>query len=110
VRPGSQEDLLLVLSEVTVRDVSVVHPAAATYVACVAGSTATVWARVKTHRYHTDDPYVCAFTPPSTETFGLLGTPALQLLTALATTAVGNGWLSGMLCGSWVLRCAGEMP
>ena len=94
VRPQSRGDILVVLPEgLTVCDVSVVHPAASTYVhkARFPGGAAAERDRVKTIKYHTADPNGYAFTPLSHETYGRLGKPAMQLLNTLSIEASASG-------------------
>jgi len=93
-RPESRGDLLLVLpGGLTVADVSVIHPAAATYLqaARTAGGAAAVRDQAKRAHYQSADPNGYAFTPLSTETFGRLGKPAMELLNSLATEATAGG-------------------
>jgi nucleotide-binding universal stress UspA family protein len=94
-RPLSRGDVLLVLPDaLTVTDISVVHPAAPTYVAGAAqtdGSAAAARDQLKRARYETEDPAAYAFTPFSVETYGRLGKPAMELLNTLATAATRGG-------------------
>ena len=94
-RQGSRGDILLALSSaLTVADVSIVHPAADTYVraaANAAGSAAAVRDQAKRARYETDDPHGYAFIPLSMETYGRMGKPAMELLNKLAETAADGG-------------------
>ena len=94
-RPESRGDILLVLRDgLTVADVSVVHPAAPTYVAAAAqtdGSAAAARDQLKRARYQSDDPAAYAFQPLSVETYGRLGKPAMQMLNTLASAATNAG-------------------
>lgn len=94
-RPESRGDILFVLPEaVTVGDISVVHPAASTYVLGASrtdGSAAAARDRLKRDRYQTADPTGYAFTPISVESFGRLGKPAMELLSTLASIAAAGG-------------------
>jgi hypothetical protein len=94
-RPESRGDILLVLPDaLTIADISVVHPAASTYVAGAAqtdGSAAAARDQLKRARYQTDDPAAYAFTPLSVETYGRLGKPAMQFLNTLAHSATNAG-------------------
>ena len=94
-REGSRGDILLALSgALTVADVSVVHPAAETYVQVAAreeGGAAAIRDQQKRTKYSTADPHGYAFIPLSMETFGRLGKPAMQLLNTLAETAADGG-------------------
>jgi hypothetical protein len=94
-RPESRGDILLVLPDgLTVADVSVVHPAAPTYVAAAAqtdGSAAAARDQLKRARYQSDDPAAYAFQPLSVETYGRMGKPAMQMLNTLASAAVNAG-------------------
>ena len=94
VRPLSRGDILVVLPDgLTVCDVSVVHPAAASYAAQarVPGGAAAARDRLKITKYQTTDPNGYAFVPLSHETYGRLGKPAMQLLNTLAIAASANG-------------------
>jgi hypothetical protein len=93
-RPDSRGDILLVLpSGVTVADVSVIHPAASTYVraARTEGGAAAAREQAKRARYETADPGGYAFVPLVVETYGRLGKAAMELLNTLATTAAAGG-------------------
>ena len=94
-RPDSRGDLLLILpSGLTVVDISVIHPAAASYVRAAArsaGSAAATRDARKRALYRTADPNGYAFTPLSVETYGRLGEPAMELLNALAGVAAAGG-------------------
>jgi hypothetical protein len=94
-RPESRGDILLVLADgITVADVSVVHPAAPTYVAAAAqtdGSAAAARDQLKRARYQSDDPAAYSFQPLSVETYGRLGKPAMQMLSTLASAATNAG-------------------
>ncbi|MGL4351025.1 MAG: hypothetical protein ACRCT2_10760 [Plesiomonas shigelloides] len=94
-RPESRGDILLALQDaLTVVDVSVVHPAASTYVNAAAraeGSAAAVRDHAKRAQYENSDPLGYAFVPLSTETFGRLGKPAMALLNKLAECASASG-------------------
>lgn len=91
----SRGDILLALrNALTVADVSVIHPAADTYVRAAArteGSAAAARDQAKRRSYEMNDPNGYAFTPLSTETFGRLGKPAMQLLNTLADEAEAGG-------------------
>jgi hypothetical protein len=96
-RPDSRGDLLLVLpSGLTVADVSVIHPAAATYVqaAQAAGGAAALREQAKRARYETADPNGYAFVPLAVETYGRLGKAAMELLNTLASAATAQGNLA----------------
>ena len=94
-RPESRGDILIALpNALTVADVSVIHPAAPTYVraaAQTAGSAAANRDQSKRDRYQTADPTGYAFTPLSTESYGRLGQPAMELLSQLGTIAAAGG-------------------
>jgi hypothetical protein len=93
-RPDSRGDILLVLpGGLTVADVSVVHPAASTYVQAArsVGGAAAARDQAKRVRYATADPNGYAFIPLSVETFGRMGKPAMELLNTLATAAAAGG-------------------
>jgi hypothetical protein len=92
---GDRGDILLALrSALTIADVSVIHPAASTYVAAAArttGSAAAVRDRHKQARYDRGDAGGYAFVPLSVETYGRMGAPAMKLLNTLADTAAAAG-------------------
>jgi hypothetical protein len=93
---GDRGDILLVLqSALTVTDISVIHPAARTYVraaAATAGSAAAVRDQQKRARYDRGgDTGGYAFVPLSVESYGRMGVPAMQLLNTLADTAAASG-------------------
>ena len=94
-RPESRGDILSALQDaLTVVDVSVVHPAAATQVNVAAradGSAAAVRDHAKRAQYENSDPLRCACVPLSTETFGRLGKPAMALQNKLAERASASG-------------------
>jgi hypothetical protein len=94
-RPESRGDILLALrTALSVVDVSIIHPAAATYVRGAAhtdGSAAAARDHAKRARYETDHPGGYAFKPFSVETYGRLGKPAMQLLNDLASAATAGG-------------------
>ena len=90
----SRGDILLILPDgLTVVDISVVHPCASTYVraARVAGGAALVRDDAKRAKYETADPAGYAFVPLSHESFGRMGTPAMELLNSLAVLANAGG-------------------
>jgi hypothetical protein len=90
----SRGDILLVLPDMlTVADITVVHPCAATYVraAGVIGGAAKVREDAKRARYETAEPSGYAFVPLAHESYGRLGKEAMQLLNALAEVASTNG-------------------
>jgi hypothetical protein len=92
-RPDSRGDLLLVLpSGLTVADVSVVHPAAPSYVtaAQTAGGAAAVREQAKRARYETADPNGYKFVPLAVETYGRMGKAGMELLNTLGTLAAAN--------------------
>jgi hypothetical protein len=94
VRLESRGDALFALSDrLTVVDISVVHPAAPSYVryACTPGGAAARRDQAKVAKYQTADPNGYAFTPLSHETYGRLGKPAMQLLNTVAIAASANG-------------------
>ena len=92
---GQRGDALLVLEGVLVIDVSVVHPAAETYVQDAAnmdGAVAAVRGACKVEKYS------CGqagggydFEPIIVTTYGRLGEPAFDLLTRLARIAATSG-------------------
>jgi hypothetical protein len=87
-------DILSVLATgVEIADVSVVHPAATTFLqaARVPGGAAAARDQRKRSRYQTADPNGYAFTPLSHESYGRLGKPAMQFLNTLAITASAGG-------------------
>jgi hypothetical protein len=92
---GDRGDILLAMqSALTVADISVVHPAARTYVraaAATAGSAAALRDRDKKARYERGDTGGYAFVPLSVESYGRMGVPAMQLLNTLADTAAASG-------------------
>lgn len=93
-RPESRGDVLMVLpSGMTVVDVSVIHPAASSYLqaARTVGGAAAVRDAAKTVRYESIDPNGYTFVPISVETFGRLGKPAMELINKLAATAAAGG-------------------
>ena len=86
--------MLALQDAINVVDVSVVHPAASTYVNAAAraeGSAAAVRDHAKRAQYENSDPLGYAFVPLSTETFGRLGKPAMALLNKLAECASASG-------------------
>ena len=108
-RPESRGDILLVLPDgLTVVDVSVVHPAASTYMhaARVEGGAAAMRDQAKRAQYESGDPNGYAFVPLSMESFGRLGKPAMQLLNTLATKAVDGGVV---VKGSFVVNAMREL-
>ena len=87
-------DVLPLQDALTVIDVLVVHPAAATYVNAAAsaeGSAAAVRAQAKCVQYENSDPLDSAFVLWSTDTFGRLGKPAMAMLNKLAECALAGG-------------------
>ena len=92
--------------ELTVVDVSVVRPAAATYVNAAARaevSGAAVRDQAKRAQYENFDPLGYAFVLLSTETFARLEKPAMALLDKLSVCTSASGvvfkdGLSSMLC------------
>ena len=93
-RPWSRGDILWTTEEITVGDVSVIHPAAQSYAAAAAtkeGSAAKARDDKKTKRYKRSDGAGYAFVPLTSETFGRLGTPAMDLINELATAAATTG-------------------
>jgi hypothetical protein len=95
---ASQErgDMLVVLPEegLLVTDVSVVHPAANSFVqraAHQAGAAASARDAAKRRQYSSGGPVAGgSFTPLSMETYGRLGRPALQFLSTLAASAASS--------------------
>jgi hypothetical protein len=91
--PGWRGDLLLApAAGLQVADVSVTHPAAATYVTGAArtpGSAAVCRDARKCRQYAKDsDGLQYALVPLTSETFGRLGGPAMDHLSAMADLAV----------------------
>jgi hypothetical protein len=93
--PGQRGDLLLARAPgPQVADVSVTHPAAATYVTGAARTTGSAAARrdaLKCRQYAKDSdglPY--ALVPLTSETFVRLGGPAMDHLSAMADLAVSD--------------------
>ena len=89
-------DILLVLPEdsLCVADVSVIHPAAQTYVTAAAqqdGAAAARRDQDKRTKYNRIDSSGYTFYPLSTESYGRLGAPAMQLLNKLADIADDTG-------------------
>ena len=94
VRAASRGGVLYALAEgLTVVDVSIVHPAAATFarLACSPGGAAAKRDAEKRHKYLTTDPHGYTFVPLSHETFGRLGKPAMDLINTLASAAAESG-------------------
>ena len=93
-RPWSRGDILWTTEEITVGDVSVIHPAADSYVeaaAKTAGSAAKHRDATKRHRYELGDAAGYAFVPLTSETFGRLGKPAMDVLNKVAMVAATKG-------------------
>ena len=93
-RPESRGDGLFVMPDaLTIVDVSVVHPAASTYLrlAQTDGGAAAHRDQAKRNRYQNDDPNGYAFVPLSVETYGRMGKPAMEFLNTLATIASTEG-------------------
>ena len=94
-RPESQGHVLLALQDaLTVVNVSVVHPTAATYVnaaACTEGSAAAIREQAKRVRCESSDTLGYAFVLRSTKTFGRLSKPAMALLNNLVGYASAPG-------------------
>jgi Reverse transcriptase (RNA-dependent DNA polymerase) len=91
-RDGARGDILLALPDaLTVTDVSVIHPAAATYAPAAsrrAGAAAAVRDAQKRALYAADGAQQAyGFVPLSVESYGRLGKPAMALLGSLATIA-----------------------
>ena len=80
-------------ADLTVADISVVHPCAPSFVqaAQTEGGAAAARDRRKRTKYQSADPNGYAFSPLSHETFGRIGKPAMELLNTLATTASAGG-------------------
>ena len=86
--------MLALQDALTVVDVLVAHPTAATYVnkaACTEGSAAAVRDLAKLAQYESSDPVGYAFVPLSTETFSRLGKPAMALLNKVVKCALAGG-------------------
>ena len=85
--------LLALQDALTVVDVSVVHPAASTYVnaAARAGGSAAAVRDHASAKYENSDSLGFAFVPLSAQTFGRLGIPAMALLNKLAECASASG-------------------
>jgi hypothetical protein len=94
-RAEERGDILLALpNALTVADVSVIHPAAQSYVrgaAAAAGSAAALRDQQKRTRYEQSFPGGYAFTPLVVETYGRMGKPAMELLNTIATQACASG-------------------
>ncbi len=93
-RQEARGDILLVLNPLTVADVSVIHPAAATYARDAARTQGAAAANRDVHkraRYELSNPDGYAFRPLSIESYGHLGKPAMELLNTLASTAAEGG-------------------
>jgi hypothetical protein len=88
-------DILAVLpSGLMVADVSVVHPAAISYsraAARTAGAAAASRDALKRRQYHAGGlPAALSFFPLSVESYGCLGSGAMQFLNALAEVALAS--------------------
>jgi hypothetical protein len=96
-RQDARGDILLVLPEaLTVIDVSIIHPAASTYMGQAAstdGGAAATRDQEKRARYQLSNPDGYDFIPFSVETFGRLGKPAMALINTLATSAAASASL-----------------
>ena len=95
--PTSAErgDILLALPDaLAIGDVSVIHPAAASYSAAAArseGAASRIRDAEKRRKYAQAEPAGYPFIPLTSETFGRLGAPAMQLLNDLAARASASG-------------------
>jgi len=93
--PRARGDILIAFTDgVAIADVSIVHPAGASYVKGAArqpGKAAAQRDAEKIAKYASADPNGYTFIPLSMESFGRLGKPAMQLLNRLATTAADSG-------------------
>ena len=116
--PQSRGDILLALQDaLTVVDISVVHPAAATYgnaAICTEGSAAAVRYHTKSAQYENSDPFGYAYVPLSTKTFGRLGKPGMALMKKFIDCASAGGVvfkedLLSMLCVNSLSGCVGQM-
>jgi len=115
---GDRGDILLALpNALTVADVSVIHPAARTYMraaAAATGSAAAVRDRQKTARCDREDMGGYAFVPLSVESYERMGEPAMQLLNTLSATAAASGkvlksdFVRNALCELSVGLCKGN--
>ena len=93
-KPWSRGDIIWTMEEITIGDVSVIHPAAATYVAGAAkkeGSAAQVRDDQKTRRYKQSDMAGYMFKPLTVESYGRMGKPAMDVLNEFANAAASNG-------------------
>jgi hypothetical protein len=93
-RQEERGDILAVLPDaVTVIDVSIVHPAASTYMrqaASTEGAAAAARDQAKRARYQLTNPDGYDFIPFSVETFGRIGKPAMALINTLASSAAAS--------------------
>ena len=92
----SRGDILLVLPEdsLSVADISVTHPPAPSFVAAAAlrgGAAAARRDQDKRNKYRRIDSTGYTFHPLTVETYGRLGTPAMQLLNKIADIAENTG-------------------
>jgi hypothetical protein len=116
-------DILAVLpSGLVVADVSVVHPAATSYsraAARTAGAAAASRDALKRRQYHAGGlPAALSFFPLSVESYGRLGSGAMQFLNALAEAALASSaagtdvtkaaFISGALRELGVSLCIGN--
>jgi hypothetical protein len=116
-------DMLAVLpSGLVVADVSVVHPAATSYSRAAAqttGSAAASRDALKRRQYHAGSlPAALSFYPLSVESYGRLGSGAMQFLNALAEAALASSaagsdvtkaaFISGALRELGVTLCIGN--
>jgi hypothetical protein len=109
-------------SGLVVADVSVVHHAATSYscaTARTAGAAAASRDALKQHQYHAGGlPATLSFYPLSVESYGRLGSGAMQFLNALAEAALASSaagtdvtkatFISGALQGLGVTLCVGN--
>ena len=93
---GARGDAIMTLPEGTiVADVSVIHPAAQTYIGVAAratGAAAALRDASKVEKYRRSAMGgACEFVPLSVETYGRMGEPAMALLRRLAEVAADGG-------------------
>ena len=92
VASGARGDIHMALPTGTiVADVSIIHPAATTYLDKAAATTGAAAALRDAHKVdkYRDSPLggACDFVPLSVETYGRMGAPAMELLGQLADLA-----------------------
>jgi hypothetical protein len=96
VAKGARGDAILIMPEGTlISDVSIIHPAAETYVEAASKATGAAAALRDAHKIelYAQSPRAGAleFVPLSMETYGRMGAPAMALLRKLAELAADTG-------------------